>query len=73
MATNLTGTLEERVHGALSVAHTFGGVHGVRQKQWVIDQMVQALTGDGYEEWVDKYNESPDGPDAYIWDGGVSP
>jgi len=64
-------------------------VDGAHHKQWIIDQMVRALTGDDYEEWVRQYEScgSPDcslhhGGDAedtddcdegYFWDEGIAP
>lgn len=73
MANNLTGTLQQRVEGALQVAFEFGNYDGAHHKMWVIDQMVRALTGDQYEEWVEKFNSGPDGPDTYLWEEGISP
>jgi len=74
MATNLTGTLEERVAGALKVAYEYGGCDGAGHKQWVIDQMVKALTGDEYEEWVKKFNRGYTGEeDDFLWDEGRAP
>lgn len=73
MPGNLTGTLEERVAGALKVAFDYGAVDGERYKQWVIDQMVRALTGDQYEEWVRKFNFGLDGEDSQLWESGYAP
>lgn len=73
MADNLTGSLEDRVQWALMVAAEFAGYDGSRHKQWVIDQMVKALTGDKYEEWVRKFNSGDEGPDTYLWEEGMSP
>jgi hypothetical protein len=38
-------TADERIARALEIAHTYGGTDGEHHKQWVIDQMVRALTG----------------------------
>lgn len=73
MASNLTGSLEERAEGALKVAYEYGSVDGARHKQWVIDQMVKALTGDRYDEWVANFNRGLDGEDDYLWDEGRAP
>ena len=40
---------------------------------WVIDQMVRALTGDGYEAWVKLQKDGEDGPNTYDWDEGIAP
>lgn len=42
----------ERIQDALEVARRHGGHDGAHHKDWVIDQMVRALTGDQYEAWV---------------------
>jgi hypothetical protein len=36
----------------LEVAQRHGGTDGDHHKAWVIDQMVRALTGDGYDKFV---------------------
>lgn len=45
-------------------------IDGSHHKQWVIDQMVRALLGDGYEAWVEENNSDPD---YEPWDVGVAP
>lgn len=57
---------------ALTIAE-YGGIDGAHHKQWVIDQMVRALTGDGYEAWVVRQRDGDDGPDTYEWDEGIAP
>ncbi len=39
------GTSEERIAKALALAVAYGGIDGAHHKDWVIDQMVRALTG----------------------------
>ncbi len=63
----------ERVRAALAVADRYGGFDGAHHKQWVIDQMIRALTGDDYEEWVSTHNFGEDGPHTYSWDEGTPP
>jgi hypothetical protein len=53
---------------ALSVVSEFGDIDGAHHKQWVIDQMVRAITGDGYDKWVWQYNAQ-----GGEWDEGVAP
>lgn len=36
---------KERIAKALEYAVTYGGIDGAHHKDWVIDQMVRALTG----------------------------
>ena len=61
------------VPAALEVALRFGGIDGDHHKSWVIDQMVRALTGDGYEAFVADAEAGEDGPDTYPWDEGIPP
>lgn len=37
--------MEERIKKALDIAISYGGIDGAHHKDWVIDQMVRALTG----------------------------
>lgn len=52
----------QRNERAVNVAIKWGYVDGGHHKQWVIAQMVRALLGDSYEEWVDGG-----------WDEGIAP
>ena len=65
--------LEERILAALNIAFDYGQIDGAHHKTWVIDQMVRALTGDGYDEWVANFRDGEDGPDTYSWDDGNAP
>lgn len=58
---------------ALDLILRYGGIDGSHHKTWVIDQVVRALTGDGYEEWVRNAKAGEDGPDTYSWDEGIAP
>jgi hypothetical protein len=66
---------EERIEVALDLIDRYGGIDGARHKQWLLDQVVRALTEGGYDEWVRAHCASEDGtdPDAYDWDEGVPP
>lgn len=79
-------TKQEKIDAALAVAFQYAGIDGAHHKQWVIDQMVRALTSDKYEEWVREYNKpyvptekdlcgwEPDEEEAgQEWDKGVVP
>ena len=64
----------ERIEKALVIAERFGGFadqphHGA----WVIDQMVRALAGDGYDEFVRWAKAGDEGPDTYTWNVGIAP
>ena len=58
---------------ALNVIHQYGGIDGGHHKQWVLDQVVRALTGDRYDAWVVNQKAGEDGPDTYEWDEGIAP
>ena len=61
------------VKEALDLAYRYGSIDGGHHKMWVIDQMVRALTGDGYGKWVQEHNLGEDGPETYSWDRGIAP
>ena len=58
---------------ALELIHRYGGIDGGHHKQWVLDQVVRLLTGDGYDEWVRETCDGKDGPHTYEWDTGIPP
>jgi hypothetical protein len=55
---------------ALSIATDYGMFDGAHHKMWVIDQMVRALLGNKYDDWVKKYNSDED---YAPWDTGIAP
>ena len=59
----------EPITRALEIAFDYGQVDGAHHKAWVIDQMVQALTGDRYDRWVEEYTDDGE----YEWDTGIAP
>lgn len=61
------------VEKALDLALNYGSIDGDHHKTWVIDQMVRALTGDSYDNWVAQHNDGEDGPNTYAWDEGIAP
>ena len=63
----------KRIEKALDVALRYGGIDGGHHKQWVIDQMVRALTGKNYEAFVVVAKQGEDGPETYLWDVGIAP
>jgi hypothetical protein len=67
------GTIEARVLAALDLIHRYGGIDGDHHKQWVLDQVVRALMGDGYEAWATAQRAGDEGPDTYDWDEGIPP
>ncbi len=66
-------TDEQRISAALLVAYRYGGIDGAHHKAWIIDQMVRALTGGEYADWITTWKDGEDGPDTYDWDEGIAP
>jgi hypothetical protein len=66
-------SIEDRATTALRYAFSYGQVDGEHHKAWVIDQMVRALTGSGYEAAIDRSCDGEDGPETYYWDEGIAP
>jgi hypothetical protein len=66
---------EERIEVALDLIDCYGRFERADHKQWLLDQVVRALAGDGYDDWVRRHCASEDDtdPDAYDWDEGVPP
>lgn len=58
---------------ALDIAYRYGSNDGSHHKAWVIDQMVRALTGDGYAAFVASCCDGEDGPETYSWEVGIAP
>ena len=58
---------------ALDLIGQYGGIDGGHHKQWVLDQVVRALKGDKYDDWVKEHNDGEDGPNTYEWDVGIAP
>ena len=63
--------MEEKISAALAVAEAWSTIDGAHHKQWIIDQMIRALTGDGYDEWVLQYNGNEEETDE--WNVGIAP
>jgi len=64
---------EDKIADALQIALEYGGIDGAHHKDWVIDQMVRALTGHDYSSFVINARAGEDGPDTYEWDVGIAP
>jgi len=60
-----------KIEDALEIAFRYSQIDGAHHKAWVIDQMVRALTGEEYENWIKEYKD--DGEDQYDWDEGIAP
>ena len=70
----MTATTEQiKIDEALSLIFQYGGIDGDHHKTWVLDQVVRALTGDGYDAWVANARDGEDGPETYDYDVGIAP
>ena len=69
----MSDDLDARIEEALGVAFQYGTIDGDHHKMWVIDQMVRALAGDGYEGFVVDFEKGEDGPFTYEWSEGIAP
>lgn len=65
--------LDGTVMKALGIAAQYGTTDGGDHRMWVIDQMVRALTGDSYSQWVQDMEYGEDGPHTYEWEEGIAP
>ena len=63
---------EKRIENALAIPGR-GVCDGDHHKMWTIDQMVRALTGLKYRQWVKEYEAGEDGPHTYSWNTGIAP
>ncbi|MDA8113527.1 MAG: hypothetical protein M0Z43_02205 [Acidithiobacillus sp.] len=58
---------------ALDLIADYGGTDGAHHKQWLLDQVVRALAGDKYVDWVSEWQSGEDGPHTHEWDTGIAP
>lgn len=58
---------------ALDLIHQYAGIDGAHHKQWLLDQLVRTMTGDGYAAWIKEWQAGEDGPETYLWDEGIAP
>lgn len=67
-------TDKEKIEQALEIAFRYSQFDGENHKAWAIDQMVRALTGHDYAEWIAEYEGDPDDENNhYTWDEGRAP
>ncbi len=64
---------QQKIEKALGVIIQYGGIDGAHHKQWVLDQIVRALTGNDYGNWVVDFCRGEEGPNTYEWDEGIAP
>ena len=60
-----------RVEKALDLITSYGGIDEAHHKQWVLDQVVRALTGttEDYNRWIELYENDGE----YEWEMGTAP
>ena len=63
----------DKEDSVLSLITEWGGIDGGHHKQWLLDQIVRALTGDRYDKWISDYELGDSGPETYKWDEGIAP
>ena len=65
----------KRINKALKIAKNYSQIDGSHHKEWVIDQMVRALTGSKfeYDTFIRDYKVGEDGLDTYSWSEGIAP
>ena len=59
----------QKIVEALEFAEKYGRTDGAHHKAWVIDQMVRALTGADYVEFVRNHDKN----NGQQWDCGTPP
>lgn len=55
---------EDGPQKALDLAFSYGQIDGSHHKTWTIDQMVRALTGENYEDFINFYRFAPEGEEG---------
>lgn len=66
-------TAENRIVEALGIAECGAMIDGAHHKQWVIDQMIRAMLGEGYSAWRLRIDERRTANDLEPWDDGIAP
>ena len=65
--------MEKTTRHVLDLIEEWGGIGGSHHKQWLLNEIVKIITKDGYQKWVEKYEDGEDGPNTYEWDPGIAP
>jgi hypothetical protein len=61
--------LEENIKEAIEIASSVMGIEGEHHKVWGLDQIVQLLSGDDYDNVVENFEADTGGK----WDQGIEP
>jgi hypothetical protein len=65
--------LELAVERIVENVENFSDVDNAEQKQWLIDQIMRDLLGEGYEKWRDAFNAESEQLGVGPWSEGVMP
>jgi hypothetical protein len=65
--------MTKKERAVLDLIKTYGGFDGSHHKQWLLNEIVQKLTGNGYSEWVKNYQKRENGQEIYEWNTGIAP
>ena len=66
---------KEKIDKVVEMIFDNGMIDGSYHKQWLLDQILRILLGDGYETWIEEYESEVDknGDQMYEWDKGIAP
>ena len=64
---------EQKLMEVEDLIFRYAGIDGGHHKQWLIDQIIKAIKGSDYEEWIKTWESGEDGPKTYEWDEGIPP
>lgn len=65
---------QERIDAALALLVRFGQhTDESHHQSWLLDQVVRALTGEGYEAWLREFRDDDDPDGGYEWWEGIAP
>lgn len=73
MTKDKSGFNTEKEKEVLKLINRWGGIEEDHHKQWLLDQIVRVLAGDGYGKWVAEYQGGENGRKTYSWDVGTAP
>jgi len=62
--------MTEKEAAAVAFIEEWGDIDGAHHKQWLLDQVLQALLGDEYLAWLAETNKDPS---DFVWDEGIAP
>lgn len=63
----------EDIKKVMELIVNYGQFAGEHHKMWVIDQIVQVIMKDNYDNFIYAFCDGEDGSDTYSWDTGIAP